>query len=479
MVFKWFYVYTKNNKSVTLVENRDYTLEFLNNVDPGVGTATVKITGIGNYTGSVDVNFTILPVFTVNFEAGGETVYVPQRIVQNQVVVRPVDPKLTGHIFVDWYKDAELITKYNFADPVTADLTIYAKWTKEQYVVNFVDNGGVPVEAQTVEYNDTIDVSKISEQIKTDCTFVAWCSDEACTEEFDFSTPITGAMTLYALWRDNPLVSYDGVDIAAERIEYGSTVTKPEDPTKEHYTFGGWYKDAGFETTYDFSEPVTGDIVIYAKWISNPTIYLHISDTPDEIEVPYEYNLNDLNLSDPEKDGGYKFVGWYADEQFNEEFDFDKLATEDVHIYAKFILVKTHVVTYVLDDESGEITATVEEGKTFDFIPEKDGFVFDRWFIGLDLNDFSNPFDASIPITKDVQLHASWKEACTVTMVISDDEAPEEKLVGKGDKFTYVPVREGYRFLGWYEDDPNVLIDFSTIVINRDYNIHALWEEET
>lgn len=470
-------VYKSGANEITLVENKDYTLEYSNNVDPGLEPANVKITGIGNYTGSVDVKYTILPVFAVNFEAGGETVYDPQRIVKNQLVEKPEDPKLTGHIFVDWYKDAELTTKYNFADPVTDNLTIYAKWTKEQYVVNFVDNGGVPVEAQTVEYNDIIDASKISEQIKTDCTFVGWYSDEECTQEFALDTPVTGAMTLYALWKDNPLVTYSGTNIPSERIEYNSCITKPADPIKEHFTFVGWYKDAEFETEYDFSEQVTGDIVIYAKWISNPTIYLHISDTPDEIEVAYEYDLNDLSLSEPVKEGGYEFVGWYADEEFNEEFDFDMLVTEDVHIYAKF--VKVYVVTYVLDDESGEITATVDEGKTFDFKPEKDGLVFDRWFVGLDLNDFSNPFDADIPITKDVQLHASWKEACTVTMVISDDEAPEIKIVGKGDEFTYVPVREGYTFLGWYEEDPNVLIDFSTIVINRDYNIHALWEEET
>ncbi len=44
---------------------------------------------------------------------------------------------------------------------------------------------------------------------------------------------------------------------------------KPANPTKDGYTFGGWYTDAGCTTEYDFNAPVTADITLYAKWTEN------------------------------------------------------------------------------------------------------------------------------------------------------------------------------------------------------------------
>lgn len=46
----------------------------------------------------------------------------------------------------------------------------------------------------------------------------------------------------------------------------GSTVTKPADPTREGYTFGGWYTDEACTKAYDFSAAVTADMTLYAKW---------------------------------------------------------------------------------------------------------------------------------------------------------------------------------------------------------------------
>ena len=49
----------------------------------------------------------------------------------------------------------------------------------------------------------------------------------------------------------------------------GSTVAKPADPTREGYTFGGWYTDAACTKAYDFSAAVTADMTLYAKWVKN------------------------------------------------------------------------------------------------------------------------------------------------------------------------------------------------------------------
>ena len=46
-------------------------------------------------------------------------------------------------------------------------------------------------------------------------------------------------------------------------------LVKPADPTRDGYTFGGWYTDEACTQAYDFSAPVTADLTLYAKWTKN------------------------------------------------------------------------------------------------------------------------------------------------------------------------------------------------------------------
>lgn len=47
------------------------------------------------------------------------------------------------------------------------------------------------------------------------------------------------------------------------------SVAKPADPTREGYTFAGWYTDEACTEAYDFSVAVTADMTLYAKWVKN------------------------------------------------------------------------------------------------------------------------------------------------------------------------------------------------------------------
>lgn len=60
-----------------------------------------------------------------------------------------------------------------------------------------------------------------------------------------------------------------GSSVNGQTPASGSTVTKPTDPTREGYTFAGWYTDEACTEAYDFSVAVTADMTLYAKWIKN------------------------------------------------------------------------------------------------------------------------------------------------------------------------------------------------------------------
>ena len=57
-----------------------------------------------------------------------------------------------------------------------------------------------------------------------------------------------------------------GSAVAAQTVAENKTVTKPKDPTKDGYTFTGWYADSECKTAFDFKTAITADITLYAGW---------------------------------------------------------------------------------------------------------------------------------------------------------------------------------------------------------------------
>ena len=68
-------------------------------------------------------------------------------------------------------------------------------------------------------------------------------------------------------------------------VESGNAATKPTDPTKDGWTFLGWYEDSGLTKEFDFSTPVTADTTLYAKWRANPGTVVSDGFTIDEIKL--------------------------------------------------------------------------------------------------------------------------------------------------------------------------------------------------
>ena len=62
-----------------------------------------------------------------------------------------------------------------------------------------------------------------------------------------------------------------GSAVEAQKIESGKAAKKPADPTREGYTFGGWYADEALKQAYDFGTPVTHDMTLWAKWVKKNT----------------------------------------------------------------------------------------------------------------------------------------------------------------------------------------------------------------
>ena len=69
---------------------------------------------------------------TVTFDAGEGSAVAAQKVEDGKAAARPEDPAREGYTFAGWYSDAGCTRAYDFSTPVSGDVTLYAKWTKDE-----------------------------------------------------------------------------------------------------------------------------------------------------------------------------------------------------------------------------------------------------------------------------------------------------------------------------------------------------------
>ena len=134
--------------------------------------------------------------YTVTFDSYGGSKVDPQVVEYGLYAQEPEEPTLKGFTFAYWYLDDEN-EAYAFENtPVTADITLTAKWNINKYTVAFNTDGGTPVPpAQEVEYGLTATEPAAPE--KTGYTFDGWYLGD---EKYDFSAAVEQNITLTAKW---------------------------------------------------------------------------------------------------------------------------------------------------------------------------------------------------------------------------------------------------------------------------------------
>jgi uncharacterized repeat protein (TIGR02543 family) len=150
-------------------------------------------------------------------------------------------------------------------------ITLYAKWTINQYTITFDSNEGTSVTAITQDFDTA--VSAPTNPTRTGYTFAGWFSDEALTTAYSFSSMPSQATTLYAKWTINQYTitfdSNEGSSTPEITQDFGTTVSAPTNPTRTGYTFTGWFSDEALTTSYTFTTMPSQATTLYAKWTIN------------------------------------------------------------------------------------------------------------------------------------------------------------------------------------------------------------------
>ena len=220
----------------------------------------------------------------------------------------------------------------------TADTTV-------KYPVTFYDGEAELTDlACKVEENGKI--TKPADPVKEGYVFDAWYKEYTFDNKWDFENDIVAADTkLYAKFLPEAEVTKYTVTFKSDEntvintvtVKEGNSVGEPENPVKDGYQFDGWYTDVNCTDKYDFNTVVSADLTLYAKWLAKYTVSFD-TDGGSTVEPQTVVTGNKATkpTSTPTKKG-YNFVGWYTDNTYTTEFDFENtIITDNTTIYAKF-----------------------------------------------------------------------------------------------------------------------------------------------
>ncbi|MDR0524136.1 MAG: InlB B-repeat-containing protein [Candidatus Methanoplasma sp.] len=381
---------------------------------------------------------------SVTFESFGD-VYQKASVRDGSTVSAPVAPSAEGYAFGGWYREADCVNAWDFAAyRVYGDVTLYAKWMLEA-----PDSGG----------------------------------SGSGSGNGGQGGGDSGYSATYTVTFDNG----DGTKTVVSGVAGGSKIPAPPAPVRDGYSFGGWFKDAGFNIQWDFdADVVTANSVLYAKWTAKTYTVTFNSNGGSSVApiTPVSHGAKITAPSPaPTKDGS-SFDGWFKDAGCLDEWKFaSDTVTVDITLNAKWS-AKTYTVTF--DSHGGssvdQITSVVHGSKiTAPATPTRDGYEFVAWYKEEAYNNLWN--FASDTVTTDFTLHAKWAETYTVTFDShGGSDVDPITSVSSGAKITAPtePTREGYSFGGWFKEEACTnQWNFGTDTVTANRILHAKWTIKT
>lgn len=119
-------------------------------------------------------------IYTVTFNVGGHgTAPAPQKVENGGKATKPENPTAKGWRFDGWYTDEKCTARYDFDKAVTANTTLYAKWT-QLFTLTFETNGGTKIDSVEAPDGSLVYLGSYK-PTKSGYYFVGWYTDKNLT----------------------------------------------------------------------------------------------------------------------------------------------------------------------------------------------------------------------------------------------------------------------------------------------------------
>ena len=440
------------------------------------GTAITEIT-LGS-TGNTSLWAKWTPIeYDITYELDGGTndASNPATYTIETATITLEVPTKDGYTFVGWFTNAEFsgtaVTEITLGS--TEDRTLYAKWTPTIYSITYNLDGGTNDGSNPATYTIETATITLEEATRTGYTFSGWFDNAefSGTAITEITLGSTGNTSLWAKWTP---IEYDityeldgGTNNASNPATYTietATITF-EVPTKDGYTFVGWFTNAEFSGTAvtEITLGSTEDRTLYAKW--TPTIYsitYNLDGGTNDGSNPATYTIETATITLEEATRtGYTFSGWFDNAEFSGTAitEITLGSTGNTSLWAKWTPIE-YDITYELDggtnNASNPATYTIETATITFEVPTKDGYTFVGWFTNA---EFSGTAVTEITLgsTEDRTLYAKWTP--TIYSITYNLDGGTN---GASNPATYTietatitleeATRTGYTFSGWFDN---------------------------
>ncbi|MGN1480024.1 MAG: InlB B-repeat-containing protein, partial [Acutalibacteraceae bacterium] len=397
----------------------------------GQDLGTVTSGGRFTWKYATDITFTAVwkvVNLTVTLEPSGGTVSTDKVTVTygGTYGELPV-PVKTGYVFGGWYFDETLTSPVTSGTTVTktSDHTVYAKWSKGKYNVNYYVDGELYL-SDPHEYTDTI--AAIAAPSKAGYTFSGWSEIPATMPANDINVYGTFTANKY-----NINYYVDGAFYKSASVTYAQKITPEAAPVKTGYSFSGWM---GLPDTMP-----ANDITVNGYFSVNEYTATYYVDGAVYATQKYNYGETITPYAAPTK-SGYTFSGWSEIPS--------TMPAEGIKVYGTFD-AESYTVSYYVDGEFYDS----QEYSYGDAItplanPEKVGYTFSGW--------------TSIPETmpaRDLTVNGKFTVNQYSYLFVVNGEMRSDLTIraNYGDKIT-APVPEcpeNYQFSGWSPAVPETM----------------------
>lgn len=417
-------------------------------------------------------------VYTIIVDYGTER--KTESVTDGDKFMLPTAVERTDYEFVAYkYGDAA----YNAGDSVTvvSDMTFTAEWAR-LYTLTVNSNNGSDKTTQKVREGE---FALPPAPQNGDAVFKAWKLGD---REYKAGEKITvgGDIEIKALWMSYTVIFKDGDTVVdTKTVESGQPVDKTDKTvTKDGYTFTGWsYNSAN----YDFTAPVTKDIVLEAVWLENGKVTVTLRENGTERVSTIESGAAFVIPSPVVTRKGYTFKNWKSGETEYSSGETIPGVTESIVLEAQYE-VSIITVTFRYTDKDGDQTVerknlkagTLVEAPVFETAEGKE---FRYWRLESGYSSVNLPkafYEDTVLVAEIENVHL------TVTLNYNDGGKTEDYEVNHisyGDKIASYPrpsdpVRSGYNFLGWFRNlEDETAFDFDNTEVKEDFTLYAKWKE--
>ncbi|MGO5192971.1 InlB B-repeat-containing protein [Bifidobacterium boum] len=336
------------------------------------------------------------------------------------------------------------------------------------YTVYFLGNDGkVSTSRETVPINTKAPVP--ANPTRDNYDFIGWYTDRYDGTKYDFNTPVTDNVILYAQWEPQQRILYfdanGGTTYESSRtLSYGSRTYNFPEAARPGYTFEGWYTAPAGGTkigsTYTMG---SSDVTFYAHWKANTytvTFDANGGNTPTASKTVTEGQPYG-ELSTPTR-AGYTFAGWWEQawkDNHCKYHDGKKVTSstsyeipQDSMLVADWN-INTYKVSFDSAGGSSVPSQTIEYGSkaASPKDPTRAGHAFQGWYTA---KSGGSKYDFGKPVTGGLTLYARWKaNVYTLSFNANGGSVTEKSRAVTGGKpygSLPTPSRAGYTFQGWY-----------------------------